>query len=134
MANLKGHDQTCKEYKNTHLTKEDFIRMLEQMNGNIYAAEKAIGLPASRLLRWRKEDKEFDDKIAEIKNNATRVVENIMFDFINGNIGDTHDQLKMVQFYLRANGYAEQKNIKINSTNTVDVNAIIDDLKNDLSN
>lgn len=125
----------CKPYKNTDLTKEDFLRALEEEEGNEYAAYTKIGLPYNRYTQWRNEDEEFVKAIQDLKNKARQWVENKMYDFINGKVGDAQTQARMVQFYLKCKGgYSETKRIEadIQSANVVDVEATVESIRKEL--
>lgn len=124
-----------KPHKNLHLTKEDFLKALDEENGNEYAAYTKLGLPFNRYMQWRKEDEAFEAAIQECKVKTTEWVENKMFDFIHGKISDPQTQARMVQFYLKCKaGYSETKNINANVTgaNTVDLNVALDEIKKEL--
>lgn len=122
-------------YKNLHLTKEDYLKALEEEVGNEWAAYHKIGLPFNRLLQWKEEDEEFAKSVEKIQNQTKKWVENKMFEMIKGDIGDPNIQARMVQFYLKtAGGYSETKNINANVTgaNTVDLNVALDEIKKEL--
>lgn len=125
----------CKPYKNTDLTKEDFLKALEEEEGNEYAAYTKIGLPFNRYMQWREEDEEFVAAIKQLKTKTTQWVENKMFDFIHGNIGDPQTQARMAQFYLKCKGgYVETKRVEaeVKSDNTVNLNDALDEIRKEL--
>ena len=119
------------------MTKEQFLELLTENNGNLYATYTALKLPYNRFAQWREEDKEFAEAIEKIKNRTKEWVESKMFDFISGTAGDSQSQARMVQFYLKTQcGYSETKRIEadIQSANTVDVDATIKSIKEELEN
>ena len=123
------------DYKNTHITKEQFLKLLEENNGNMYATAKELGLPFNRLNRWREEDEEFVKAIEKIKNVTKWWAENKLHQFIEGKIGDPQTQARLLAFYLKTQcGYSETKNINANVTgaNTVDLNVALDEIKKEL--
>lgn len=123
------------DYKNLDITKEQFLELLEEKNGNLYATYTTLGLPYNRFARWREEDKDFDAAIEKIKNKTKQWVESKLFAFIEGSIGDPQTQARMTQFYLKCQGgYTEKKEVTLNSTNTVDINTALDEIKKDLEN
>lgn len=122
-------------YKNLHITKEQFLKLLEENNGNMYATAKELGLPFNRLNRWREEDEEFVKAIEKIKNVTKWWAENKLHQFIEGEIGDPQTQARLLAFYLKTQcGYTETKNINANVTgaNTVDLNVALDEIKKEL--
>lgn len=123
------------DYKNTHITKAQFLALLEEYNGNMYATAKELGLPLSRLQRWREEDEEFAKAIEKLKNVTKWWAENKLHQFIEGKIGDPQTQARLLAFYLKTQGgYTETKNINANVTgsNTVDLNVALDEIKKEL--
>lgn len=113
--------------KAINVTKEDFLAELEKQNGNCYRAYTNLGLPYTRYYRWRKEDPDFNEAVENLQLGMVQVVEDRMFQLIQeGNAG-------LVKFYLSAKGnYAEKKQIEINSSNTVDINTALNDIKEEL--
>ena len=114
--------------KNPHITKEDFLAELEKCNGNCYKAYNNIGLPYVRYYEWRKEDPEFDAACERLQQSMVKFAESKMFELIgNGNT-------QMIKFYLNCKaGYSEKKEIKLDSSNTVNITDAINDIKNELS-
>ena len=119
-------------YKSLDVTKEQFLEKLEEYNGNLYRVYTELKLPYNRFAQWREEDEEFSAAIEKIKNKTKQWVEDKMFEFIAGSKGDPQSQARMIQFYLRSHGYAEKKEISIDSKNVVDVNQAIESIKTEL--
>lgn len=115
--------------KNPDITKEEFLAELAKQNGNCYRAYTNLGLPYLRYYQWRKEDPEFNKEVENLQNCMIHVVEDRMFELIKeGNAG-------LVKFYLSAKGgYTEKRQIDVNTTNVVDVNQTINDIRNELEN
>lgn len=125
----------CRPYKNLDLTKEDFLKALDEEEGNEYAAYTKIGLPYRRYTQWREEDEEFVKQIQLIKKKAVQWVENKMYDFIHGKIGDPQTQARMAQFYLKCKGgYTETKRVEadLSTSGNIDVDATIKSIKEEL--
>lgn len=117
------------------MTKEQFLELLNENNGNLYATYTALKLPYNRFAQWREEDKEFAEAIERIKNKTKEWVESKMFQFIDGTIGDPQTQARMTQFYLKTQGgYSETKRVEadINTSGAVDVDATIKSIKEEL--
>lgn len=124
MSKKKGE---CK-IKNPDITKEMFLEELEKCNGNCYRAYTNLGLPYNRYYDWRKEDPEFDAACERLQFAMVKYAEDKMFELIGQ--GDR----QLIRFYLNTmGGYSEKKQIDVNSTNVVDVNQTINDIKNELT-
>jgi hypothetical protein len=120
---------TNKPYKNTDITKEDFLEELEKNNGNMYQTYTSMGLPFNRLEKWRKEDADFEEHIKSIKNKTVQWVESQMFKNIEK--GDS----KMIQFFLNCKAdYVSQKKVDTNITtsDTIDVSVALNQIKDQL--
>lgn len=116
-----------KKLKNPHLTKEDFLAELEKCHGNCYKAYSNIGLPYGRYYAWRKEDPEFNEACERLQQSMVKLAESKMFELIN------EGNPSMIKFYLNCKGnYNEKKEIKVDSTNVVDINKTISDIKDEL--
>lgn len=117
----------ARKIKHPEITKEDFLAELERQNGNCYGAYTKLGIAYSRYYDWRKTDPEFDAACEKLQQSMVKFVESKMFELINQ--GDRH----LIKFYLSSKGnYTEKKQIEVNSTNTVDVNEVISDIKQEL--
>ena len=124
MSKKKGE---CK-IKNPHITKEMFLEELERQKGSCYAAYNSLGLPYNRYRQWRLEDPEFDKACADLQYAMVEFAEHRMYDLI------AEGNPTLLKFFLSARGnYTEKKQIDVNSTNTVDVNSIVNDIKNELT-
>lgn len=121
----------------THNIEEEkslFLEELEHTDGNISAAARSLGICLCRIVRYRKEDKEFNTAIEEIKEAVKVCAEDTLQEIMNGTIGDERDRLNAVKFYLKTKGgYSESKNLNINSSNTVDINTVLEEFKEELS-
>lgn len=114
--------------KNIDITKEIFLAELEKQKGSCYAAYNKLGLPYSRYYKWRKEDPEFDAAVREMQNSMVEFAEQRMYDLI------AEGNPVLLKFFLSARGdYAEKKRIDVNSSNTVDINTALNDIKNELA-
>lgn len=125
----------CKPYKSLDVTKEQFLKLLEENNGNLYATYTALKLPYNRFAQWREEDKEFAEAIERIKTKTKEWVESKMFSFIAGTSGDSQSQARMVQFYLKTQcGYTETKRVEadLSTSGNIDVDATIKSIKEEL--
>lgn len=116
------------KYSKCKVTKQEFIEKLLECNGNAYKAYTELGVPYSTYYKWKKEDEEFAQQVEETRKKQIEWVESRLFKGIEE--GDS----SLIKFYLNCvGGYVSNKNVQVQSTNTVDVNSIIDDLKKDLS-
>lgn len=116
------------KWKNPDITKAMFLEELASQNGNCYRAYTNLGLPYNRYYAWRKEDPEFDEACEKAQKAMVKFAEDKMFELIGE--GDRH----MIKFYLNCKGgYSEKKQIDVNSSNTVDINAALNDIKNELA-
>ena len=116
-----------RKIKNPEITKEDFLKALEESNGNCYAAYTKIGLAYSRYYDWRKTDPEFDAACEKLQQSMVKFAESKMFELIGA--GDR----TMIKFYLNSRGsYTEKKEVKVESNNTVDVTTKIEEIKEEL--
>ena len=116
-----------RKIKNPEITKEDFLAELERCDGNCYKAYNNIGLAYSRYYDWRKTDPEFDAACEKLQLSMVKVAESKMFELIN------EKNPQMIKFYLGCKaGYSEKKVLEVNSTNTVDINQTIEDIKEEL--
>lgn len=117
----------ARKIKNPEITKSMFLEELERQKGSCYAAYNKLGLPYGRYYKWRKEDPEFDKACAEMQNSMVEFAEQRMYDLI------AEGNPVLLKFFLSARGnYTEKKQIEVNSTNTVDVNEAILDIKQEL--
>lgn len=113
--------------KNPHITKEMFLEELERQKGSCYAAYNKLGLSYTRYYKWRKEDPEFDKACREMQNSMVEFAEQRMYDLI------AEGNPVLLKFFLSARGnYAEKKQIDVNSSNTIDINAALSDIKEEL--
>ena len=109
-------------------TKEEFIERLYANHGNAYKTYSELGVPYSQYRDWREEDPEFEKAVQDSRREARNYVECKLWEHIQG--GDK----EMIKFYLKTQcGYSETKVLEVNSTNTVDVNSIVNDIKNELT-
>lgn len=116
------------------ITKERFLEELEKNYGNCSKTYTTLGISYKRYDKWRKEDPEFNAAVKALQKRTVEWVENKMFQFINGEVGDPKTQERMIRFYLNARGgYTENKNLNVNSSNTVDINTTIEEIKQELS-
>lgn len=112
---------------NTGITPEMFLEKLRENRGNAYKTYTTLKVPYSQYQEWRK-DPEFEKGVVDARNAAKEYVENKMFELIDA--GDR----ATIHFYLKCQcGYSERKEIKIDSSNTVDINKTIEDIKEELS-
>lgn len=111
------------------ITKEEFLEQLYKNNGNAYKTYTEMGLPYNIYYNWKKEDEDFAQKVEDSRKKQLQWVESKLFDGIeNGDVS-------LIKFYLNCKGgYVSNKNVQVQSTNTVDVNNVIDDIKQDLNN
>lgn len=116
-----------RKIKNPEITKEDFLAELEKCHGNCYKAYNNIGLPYVRYYDWRKTDPEFDAACERLQLSMVKYAESKMFELIG------EKNTAMIKFYLSSKGnYSEKKVLEVNSTNTVDINQTIEDIKEEL--
>lgn len=87
--------------------KEAFLLALEKSAGVITPAAKAVGVSREAISQWRREDKDFDDKIRAVNDIALDFAETALMKNIQA--GDT----QAIKFYLstkgRDRGYVEKQ-------------------------
>jgi hypothetical protein len=111
---------------NCKVTKEEFLEVLVANNGNAYKTYTDMGVPYSLYLRWR-EDPEFEEALQKSRKRGIEFAENKLFDLIEAG------NERMIRFLLASKGgYSEKKEVTLNSTNTVDINTALDEIKKDL--
>ena len=116
-----------RKIKHPEIGKTEFLEELERQNGNCYAAYTTLGISYNRYYDWRKTDPEFDAACEKLQQSMVKFAEAKMFELISQ--GDR----TLIKFYLGSKGgYAEKKVLEVNSTNTVDVNEVISDIKQEL--
>lgn len=114
--------------KHPEITKEMFLEELERQKGSCYAAYNKLGLAYTRYYKWRKEDPEFDSACREMQNSMVEFAEQRMYDLI------AQGNPVLLKFFLSSRGnYSEKKEIKLDSSNTVNITDAINDIKNELS-
>lgn len=107
-------------------TKEEFVKRLYENHGNAFKTYSELGVPYSQYRDWR-EDPEFEKAVQDSRREARNFVESKLWEHIQN--GDK----EMIKFWLKCRGgYSETKILEVNSTNTVDINQTIEDIKEEL--
>lgn len=110
------------------VTKEEFIEKLIENKGVAYKTYHELNVPYSVYWKWLNTDDEFAEQVKRAREITIQYAETKMLDLIER--GDGH----MIRFLLATKGgYNTTKNVNVTSSNTVDVNGIIDDIKQDLN-
>lgn len=111
-----------------------FLEELERTDGNISKAARNLGIKVTTVMKWRKEDPNFNTAIEETKEAVKVCAEDTLQEIMDGTIGDDRDRLNAVKFYLKTKGgYTESKNLNISSSNVLDINSVLEEFKEELA-
>lgn len=117
---MKAGSTICK------VTKKEFLAQLYENNGNAYRTYTEMGVPYSLYLKWR-EDPEFEEELQKTRKKTVEFAENKLQDLIEAG------NERMIRFFLSCKGgYSERKEVTLNTTNTVDLNVALDEIKKEL--
>lgn len=112
--------------KDIKYTKAQFLQELLKNNGNAYRTYTALQIPYSQYRLWLK-DESFAEEVKKSREKTTEfVVDKFMEKLESGN-------LQAILFYLKTQGgWSEKKDVRISTDSTIDVNAAIESIKQDL--
>lgn len=111
---------------NCKVTKKEFLAQLYENNGNAYKTYTDLGVPYSLYLKWR-EDPEFEEELQKTRKKTVEFAENKLQDLIEAG------NERMIRFFLSCKGgYSEKREVTLNSTNTIDINTALEDIKREL--
>ena len=111
---------------NCKVTKKEFLAQLYENNGNAYKTYTEMGVPYSLYLKWR-EDPQFEEELQKTRKKTVEFAENKLQDLIEAG------NERMIRFFLSCKGgYSERKEVTLNTTNTVDLNVALDEIKKEL--
>lgn len=120
--------------KHPEITKEDFLKKLEENGCRIYAAVRELGISYKTYYNWRKTDEEFLNNVEVLRQGKTTMIEDELMRLIRDN-SNPGIQLRSIMFYLSTQaGWSETKNVKLSTNDTVDVQEAIKDIKNQITN
>ncbi len=112
--------------RNKEITKAMYLEKLIEMDGVNEAARKALGLSYNVYYNWRKTDPSFDAAVKEAMQKQVEFVENKFMQKIKeGNVS-------CLIFYLKTHGWREGKDINVSTQDSIDINAAIESIREDL--
>lgn len=113
--------------KNPDITKAEFLEKLRENRGNQYKTYTELGLPYTRYYNWLQTDEAFKAEVEKAVQIAVNFAESKLGDAIaNGN-------MRAIEFFLRCKGgYSDKRQIEVKTDSTIDVNAAIESIKQDL--
>ncbi len=118
---MKAGTTKCK------VTQKEFLEKLTEYRGNAYRTYTELGVPYSLYLKWR-EDPKFEEELQKARTKLIEFAENKLDDLIEAG------NEKMIKFLLATKGgYTEKKEVTLNSTNVVDINTALDEIRSELS-
>lgn len=104
--------------------KQQFIEQFELSRGLLVESANRIGVNHKSIYRWIENDKEFAEKIEEIKKRANEFVEGQLMHLIE------EGRASAIFFYLKCKGgYSETNRLEIANKNDIDINAAIEELR-----
>lgn len=107
--------------------KKLFLEAFEESKGMTTTSCMRVGITKDTLIAWRKKDKKFDAAITAIQEKNKEWVEGRLMTLVeNGNTA-------AIMFYLKCKGgYQEKQRIEVEQKSEIDINAVIQDLKDTL--
>lgn len=117
---MKAGTTKCK------VTQKEFLEKLNEYRGNAYRTYTELGVPYSVYLKWRKDPK-FEEELQKARTKLIEFAENKLDDLIEAG------NEKMIRFFLSCKGgYSEKKEVTLNTTNTVDLQLALNEIKKEL--
>ena len=117
---MKAGTTKCK------VTQKEFLEKLTEYRGNAYRTYTEMGVPYSLYLKWR-EDPKFEEALQKARTKLIEFAENKLDDLIEAG------NERMIRFFLSCKGgYSEKREVTLNSTNTIDINTALEDIKREL--
>lgn len=119
--------------KSPNVTKEDFLKKLEENGCRVYAAVRELNISYKTYHNWRHSDEEFAKQVEILRQGKHKIIEDKLMELINDD-SNPGIQLRSIMFYLTCQaGWKETKNINVNNANTVDVNLALKEIQDKLT-
>lgn len=104
--------------------KKLFLDAMQESRGLICTSIRAAGISKQTLYKWKAEDKEFSDKIDDIKDETKEWVQGRLLTLIEN--GSTVATI----FFLKTQcGWKESQKLEVENVNDIDVQAAINEIK-----
>ena len=116
-----------RKQKNPDITKAQFLEKLRENRGNQYKSYTELGLPYTRYWNWLQTDEAFKSEVEKATQIAVNFAESKLNDAI------ANGDMRAITFFLRCKGgYSDKHQIEVKTDSTIDVNAAIESIKQDL--
>lgn len=112
--------------KKIKCTKAEFLAKLFEYNGNAARTYRELGVPYTQYRMWL-QDESFAKEVEKAREKTYDfVVDKFMEKLESGN-------LQAILFYLKTQGgWSEKKDIKVSTDQSIDINAAIESIREDL--
>ena len=112
--------------RNKEITKAMYLEKLIELDGNNRATQQALGLSYNVYYNWRKTDPAFDKEVKAAMQKQVEFVESKFYEKLK------EGNMSALIFFLKTHGWREGKDISVSTDSTIDVNAAIESIKQDL--
>lgn len=116
-----------RKQKNPDITKAQFLEKLRENKGNQYKSYTELGLPYTRYWNWLQTDEAFKAEVEKTTQIAVNFAESKLNDAI------ANGDMRAITFFLRCKGgYSDKRQIEVKTDANIDIDAVIQSIKDDL--